>query len=129
MTKPRLRVFAERVVDPRFSGVGLLNDRLHIIRDRHREYTLEKCPGAIESGDHFVQTLPVRRVDEHVAGIDRGEDQPVHHPFGAGRWVWYQAEPAEVDLNLGTRFASTTGTVARRRPNPSSLIAYRCSVR
>lgn len=55
----------------------------------------EECPASLEPGDHIAQRLSIGGVDERVSRLDRGEDQPMHHPAPAGGFVGEHPEPTE----------------------------------
>ena len=69
---------------------------------------------ASQPADHRGQVLAEGQPHEHVPGVDRGEDQGVHHPAAPGLRVVKQAHLPEVDLAFGARLA--VGHPHRRPP-------------
>ena len=65
----------------------------------------EERPRRLEPGDHRGQVLAEGQPHEHVPGIDRGEDQGVHHPAAPSLQVVKQAHLPEVDLAFGAWLA------------------------
>jgi hypothetical protein len=100
---PGLGVLAETVIEPRLRVISLIDDRLHVIRNDDLEHTPEERPRRLEPGDHLFQGLAMRRVEEHVPRIHRGENQPMSDPPHPTDRVRDQPEPAEIDLQFLTR--------------------------
>ena len=103
MTKaPRLRVLQEHVVEPGCGVLGFDDDRLHVVRNHHREDAAEVAPGRLEAADHLFGGLGERGPHELVTAEDGREDEPLAHaPLVT---VDHESEPTEVHLEFGPRW-------------------------
>jgi len=112
--------------EPGVDRVGIGHDRGHVVRDEHREDASEVAPGRFTPIDHRRQGLGEGQPDEHVPGVDRGEDQPVHRPSTLRLRVEHQPQPAEVELALHP--GRTVGDPQRRLPPAEPAALHREAV-
>jgi hypothetical protein len=101
----RLRVLQEGGGQPWLEGIRAVDDGLGVVGDQDAEDAVEKCPGRLAGLDRRRGRLAEHRVDEPVAGEDRGEDPSSEAAAPAGGVGRQVRHPARVELDL---FAGTT---------------------
>ncbi len=70
-----LCIFEELVVEAQIGGISPVDHRLDVVHDDDSEGPTEEDPGGLEACDELVKGLRERQEHEHVAGVDRGEDE------------------------------------------------------